>query len=254
VIRHDLDVEIDATGYHAEASKMIWGAEGVAQALDRTQDLRVADRPPLRTTHGERVQDGRRFTYLLATGLNGTTGTRMIMWGYAGNMAKAERWLTEAVKTLHLAGAPENSTRRLPDRWIDHRLGFESRRPGPEWRLSDHTPALGRTPLPLRILRWSRPTESLAVMAMCNLGLAEQTNRIVKEWVRKSTVGLRGKPRREPLSLQGREGEYLAWPDQARLWYVTRHRLMYMILHRWKSDTQPMLSRETVLSGFELLK
>ena len=254
VIRHDRGVEIDAAAYHAVASKKIWGAKGMEQALGRTQVRRVADRPPLRTTHGEQLQDGQRLTYLLATGLKGTTGTRMIAWGYPGNMAKAEQWLAEAVKTLHLAGAPENATSRLPDLWIDRRLGFESRRPGPDWRLSDKTPTVGRKAIPLTILHWSTPTEILTVMAMCNMGHPEHTNRIVKEWVRKSTAWLRGKPTREPLSLQGREGEYLSWPDQGRTWYVTRHRLMYMILHKWNSGTQPMLSPEAALSCFKLLK
>jgi hypothetical protein len=183
--------------------------------------------------------------------MNGTTGTRLMMWGYPGNVAESGAWLEAAIDGLDLHGAPKAMSALRENRWVDHRLGYALTAPRPAWRFREETPD-GLRPAG-SLVRWSSPNERVQALAICNVGLAEKTEEVRTSVLRDAARRFRGEPVRKATRIHGLPAEQLVWPGRVRLWTVVRGRLIYMLIHEWKPGTEPTLSPGEVLARLELL-
>ena len=250
MLRHDPGLNMDAPTYHHKVLEALWGPEDAKKALVGTKEVRVEGQPPLRTSRSTRRVGTQIFTYVVATGMNGPTGTRLLVWGYPGNVASSVQWLKDAIQGLQLKGAPGKAAERRDDRWIDRRLGFEMRSPHPQWRFREETPAALRPAGSL--IRWAGPTEYVQALGVCNVGIAENTGEVLRTMLDNASRPFGGKPIRTGVRIQGLLAQQLDWPRRARAWTVVRGRMIYMLIHEWKPGSTPTAGPR-ILQRFRLL-
>ncbi len=251
VLRHDMGLDMDAATYHQKVLEFLWGADDAAKALSRSTQVRVEGRPALRVARATRTVGTQAFTYVVATGIQGKIGVRFMVWGYPGNVASSGAWVDAAIRGLHVAGAPTKAAERRDDRWIDRRLGFEMRAPGPQWRFREETPPAIRAAGSL--IRWSNRSEYVQALGMCNVGAAENTQDMLTSMLQNATAQFRGEPQLSVATIAGFPGEQRLWPGRARIWTVVRGRMIFLLIHSWRPDTKPGSSIADILGCFRLL-
>lgn len=250
VLRHDHDLDMDAATYHHSVLEALWGKDDAAKALVQTKEVKVPNQAPLRMARAVRDVNTQQFTYVVATGMHNKIGTRLMVWGYPGNVASSVQWLKEALWGLNLIGAPRRAAEKRDDRWIDHRLGFEMRAPNPQWRFREETPAALKAVGSL--VGWAGRSERVQVLGMCNIGIAENTRAVLNAMLGNASKPFGGKPAVSAVRIQGVPAELRSWPNRANIWSLVRGRMIYLLIHEWQSGTKPSVTSGDVLGRFKL--